>query len=42
MKYVPKVYRCPELGQIHLKYKGVRKLVEKVILILLRSTDYQY
>ncbi|KIM49927.1 hypothetical protein M413DRAFT_60265 [Hebeloma cylindrosporum] len=29
MKYVPKAYRCPELGEIYLKYKGVRELVEK-------------
>ncbi|KAI0054490.1 hypothetical protein BV25DRAFT_1922630 [Artomyces pyxidatus] len=28
MKYVPKRYRCPELGGIYLKYEGVRELVE--------------
>lgn len=30
MKYVPKAYRCPELGTIYLKYHGVRDLMEKV------------
>jgi len=39
MKYVPKAYRCPELGQIYLKHKGVRELVEKVVLILLLSIN---
>ncbi|KAF8156928.1 hypothetical protein B0H34DRAFT_657929 [Crassisporium funariophilum] len=29
MKFVPKSYRCAELGEIYLKYKGVRQLVEK-------------
>ncbi|KAK7691172.1 hypothetical protein QCA50_006275 [Cerrena zonata] len=29
MKYVPKAYRCPELGTIYLKYRGVRELMEK-------------
>lgn len=29
-KFVPKSSRCPQLGAIYLKYKGVRELVEKV------------
>lgn len=33
MKFVPKAYRCPELGTIYLKYKGVRELVEQVNLL---------
>ncbi|KAH7910134.1 hypothetical protein BJ138DRAFT_1114345 [Hygrophoropsis aurantiaca] len=28
MKFVPKGYRCHDLGTIYLKYKGVRKLIE--------------
>lgn len=28
MKYVPKSYRCPELGQLYLKYKGFRELMK--------------
>ena len=30
MKFVPVGNRCPELGAIFLKYKGVRQLVEEV------------
>ncbi|KAJ7716107.1 hypothetical protein DFH07DRAFT_682571, partial [Mycena maculata] len=30
MKFVPKAYRDPDLGQIYLKYHGVRELVEQV------------
>jgi hypothetical protein len=30
MCFVPEGHRCPELGNIYLKYKGVRELVEKV------------
>jgi hypothetical protein len=30
MCFVPEGYRCVELGNIYLKYKGVRELVEKV------------
>ena len=30
MKYVPKNYRCRELGSIYLKYNGVRQLIEEV------------
>ncbi|KIM68191.1 hypothetical protein SCLCIDRAFT_1009705 [Scleroderma citrinum Foug A] len=29
MKYVPKGYRCQELGSIYLKYHGVRQLIEE-------------
>ncbi|KAH7929600.1 hypothetical protein BV22DRAFT_1029216 [Leucogyrophana mollusca] len=29
MKYVPLGYRCADLGEIYLKYKGVRKLIEE-------------
>ncbi|KAH7917013.1 hypothetical protein BV22DRAFT_1027102 [Leucogyrophana mollusca] len=29
MKYVPKKYRCAELGKIYLQYKGVRQLIEE-------------
>lgn len=36
MCFVPEGYRCPELGNIYLKYKGVRELVEKVWHILLQ------
>lgn len=34
-KFTPKAYRSPELGDIYLKYKGVRDLVEKVCDICL-------
>jgi len=30
MKYVPKGYRCQELGSIYLKYHGIHKLIEEV------------
>lgn len=30
MRFTPVNRRCPELGAIYLKYKGVRELVEKV------------
>ncbi|KAF9230139.1 hypothetical protein BU15DRAFT_83998 [Melanogaster broomeanus] len=29
MKFVPKAYRCQELGSIYLKYEGVRQLIEQ-------------
>ncbi|KAF6742271.1 hypothetical protein DFP72DRAFT_1022703 [Ephemerocybe angulata] len=29
MKYVPKAHRCTQLGEIYLKYHGVRELLEK-------------
>ncbi|KII84102.1 hypothetical protein PLICRDRAFT_63770, partial [Plicaturopsis crispa FD-325 SS-3] len=28
-KFVPKSFRCPELGRIYLKYEGVWKLIEE-------------
>ncbi|KII82891.1 hypothetical protein PLICRDRAFT_120117, partial [Plicaturopsis crispa FD-325 SS-3] len=28
-KFVPKSFRCPELGRIYLKHEGVRKLIEE-------------
>lgn len=34
MKFVPKAYRCSQLGEIYLKYAGVRELMEKVRLWL--------
>ena len=39
MKYVPKGYRCPELGSIYLKYHGVRQLVEEVCSAHLGCND---
>jgi len=30
MKFVPKAPRCTQLGEIYLKYHGVRELLEKV------------
>ncbi|KAJ3513597.1 hypothetical protein NMY22_g14994 [Coprinellus aureogranulatus] len=29
MKFVPKAYRCSQLGEIYLRYTGVRELMEK-------------
>ncbi|KAF5332101.1 hypothetical protein D9611_008005 [Ephemerocybe angulata] len=29
MKFTPKAYRCSQLGEIYLKYTGVRELMEK-------------
>ncbi|KAH9933100.1 hypothetical protein B0H21DRAFT_835847 [Amylocystis lapponica] len=29
MKFVPKLWRCENLGQIYMKYRGVRKLIEE-------------
>lgn len=30
MKFVPKAHRCPELGDIYIKYHGLRRLMETV------------
>lgn len=35
MKYVPKAYRCPELGAIFIRYHGLRALMEQVSPLLL-------
>lgn len=40
MKYVPKAYRQTELGDIYLKYKGVRQLVEAVRSRLIHLLEY--
>ena len=42
-RYVPKEHRCTELGEIYLKYEGVKELLELVsfsIIHLQRSASY--
>jgi hypothetical protein len=41
MKHVPKAYRCPQLGEIYLKYHGVRQLLEKVSTAILLCLGFR-
>lgn len=39
MKFVPKAHRCPELGDIYIKYHGLRGLMEQVRSNVIDSTN---